>query len=432
MTDRSHCPPVTPFNNVHLDFLECLRLSCGIPLWVINGGDEQVCRISVYVAGGTLHETKPLLSLLTPQMVLEGSTHYDSRQIAELLDYHGAWKTVLNHDTMSELSLSSMSEHYHRILPLLVDALAHATFPESEFEMYKQRYAASYATARNRVKYLAGVEMRRLYYGDGHPLVADIDPQQLLQLTVDDLKAFYARFFHPSNCQLVLSGKVTDKMVRLTDEAFSQWVDETPAEQMPQWHIQPSDRMLSVVDKPGAVQAAVAMTIQAIGRTHPDYLALRILCMTLGGYFGSRLMSNLREDKGYTYGINAFLSGRAHDGYIGVGTECDVRYTWQVIDEVKHEMQRLCEQPISPDELNLVRQYMLSEQVKTLDTPFNMASYVASTWLYGVYPEYFNRQIDTVLHATPQLLQQMAKRYLNLDKLRVVIAGDKLKVGSLN
>ena len=224
MTDRSQRPPVTPFTNVHLDFPECQTLSCGIPIWVINGGDEQVCRLSVYVAGGTIHEKQPLLSLLAPLMVLEGSEHFDTRQIAEQLDYYGAWKNALNHDTMSELSLSSISEHYGKIVPLLVDGLAHATFPESEFEMYKQRYAASYATMRNRVKYLAGVEMRRLYYGDGHPLVADVDPQALLQLTVDDLKAFYTRFFHPSNCRVVLSGKVTDEMVRLTDETFARWV----------------------------------------------------------------------------------------------------------------------------------------------------------------------------------------------------------------
>ena len=145
----------------------------------------------------------------------------------------------------------------------------------------------------------------------------------------------------------------------------------------------------------------------------------------LGGYFGSRLMSNIREEKGYTYGINAFLLGRAEDGYIGVSTECDVRYTWKVIEEVKHEMKRLCDEPISLDELNLVRQFMLSDQVKTLDTPFNLASYVSSTWLYGVYPDYYNRQIDTILHATPVQLQQVAQRYLNLDKLRIVIAGDK-------
>ena len=139
MTDRSQRLPICPFTDVHLDFPQCQTLSCGIPIWVVDGGDEQVCRIGVYMAGGTIHDTKPLLSLLAPMMTLEGSERYDTRQIVESLDYYGAWKNVLNHDTVSELSLSAISEHYGHILPLLVDGLAHPTFPDSEFELYKQR-----------------------------------------------------------------------------------------------------------------------------------------------------------------------------------------------------------------------------------------------------------------------------------------------------
>ena len=282
---------------------------------------------------------------------------------------------------------------------------------------------------RHRTKYLAGVEMRRLYYGDGHPLVADVDPTRLVQLPLDDVKAFYRKFYHPAGCQLILSGKVSDQMLQLTDDAFSQWVtaQSSPEAERP-LNITPSPQMLLVVDLPDAIQAAVAMTIRAVGRNHPDYLPLRVLCTVLGGYFGSRLMSNIREAKGYTYGISAFLSGREDDGYIGVNTECDVRYTWQVVDEVKREMQRLREELISPDELNLVRQFMLTDQVKTLDTPFSIASYVASTLLYGVYPEYYNRQIETILTITPEQLKQIAEKYLDLNQLRIVIAGDKAQL----
>jgi len=426
MTDRSQAPRITPFADIRLDFPQQQTLSCGIPIWIVDGGDEEVCQLSVYVAGGTMHDSQPLLSMLTSQMCLEGSEHYAALDIAEQLDYYGAWKTSQSHDQMSQLSLSSMTECYPRLLPIVVDGLAHAVFPESEFEVYKQRYAASYATLRDRVKYLAAVELRRLYYGAGHPLVADVDPHRLLQLTTGDLKQFYRQYYHPSNCVIILAGRVTDQMLQVTDDAFGQWHDEHDSKVAPlPWDIKPADEMLSIVDKPGAIQAAVSMAIQAIGRNHPDYLALRVLCTVLGGYFGSRLMSNIREDKGYTYGINAFLSGREQDGFVGVTTECDVHYTWQLIDEVKFEMQRLREQLIPEAELALVRQYMLSDQVKTLDTPFSLASYVASTLLYGVYPEYFNRQIETILNITPQRLQQVAQAYLDLDRLRIVIAGDK-------
>lgn len=426
MIDRSIRPSVAAFSNVRLDFPKPSVLSCGIPIWVIDGGVEDICQLNVYITGGTIHEQMPLQSLLTALMVLEGSKQYDSREIAELLDYHGAWKLAQNHDAMCQLTLSAMNEYYQRLLPFVVDGLAQPTFPEHEFEQYKKRYAASYATMQNRVKYLAAVELRRLYYGAEHPLVADVEPERLMQMSVDDLKQFFARYYHQANCQIIIAGKVTDKMLADTDAAFSAWSDNHgKADGQMDWNFTPSPTMLSVVDKPGAVQAAVAMAIQAVGRNHPDYLKLRMLCMVLGGYFGSRLMSNIREEKGYTYGINAFLSGREQDGYVGVSTECDVRYTWQLIDEVKWEMQRLREQLIPEDELALVRQFMLSEQVKTLDTPFNVASYVASTLLYGVYPEYFNRQIDTILHTTPQQLREVAQHYLDLDRLRIVIAGDK-------
>ena len=322
MIDRSRCPAVAPFSNVHLDFPKQGVLSCGIPVWVINGGDEDICQLNIYVTGGTMHEQMPLQSLLTSLMVLEGSRQYDSRQIAELLDYHGAWKLAQNHDAMCQLTLSAMNEYYQRLLPFVVDGLAQPTFPIHEFEQYKKLYAASYATMQNRVKYLAAVELRRLYYGDKHPLVADVNPERLMMMSVDDLKQFYARYYHPANCQIIIAGKVTDKMLADTDAAFGAWHDsQSKADGQMDWNFCPSPTMLSVVDKPGAIQAAVAIAIQAVGRNHPDYLKLRMLCMVLGGYFGSRLMSNIREDKGYTYGINAFLSGREQDGFVGVSTE---------------------------------------------------------------------------------------------------------------
>lgn len=432
MTDRQQHPPITQLDHIALHFPSQLKLSCGIPIWVIDGGDEQVCTLNIYVPGGTMHESQPLESLVTSQLCLEGSAHYHARKIAQELDYCGAWKSAQNHDTMCQLSLSTINEHYERLLPIMADALQAPTLPEEELDICRRRLAATYATLRGRVKYLAAVELRRQYYGDGHPLVADADPEALLHMSREDLVRFWRRFYHPAGCRVVLAGKVSDHMLSVTDRVLGGWTDGHSAA-MPddRWHTAPSDQMLTVVNKPGAVQAAVAMALQAVPREHPDYLPLRMVVTALGGYFGSRLMSNIREDKGYTYGISAFLSGRQHDGFVGVSTECDVRHTWQVIGEVKREIDRLRDQPIAMDELNVVRQYMLSEQLKTLDTPFSLASYVASTWLYGVYPEYYNQQIHTIMHATPQQLQQVAQRYLDNSRWRIVVAGDKKSLHNL-
>ena len=422
--NRSVAPPISQFADVHLSFPTCQCLSNGIPLWVVGGGDKAINRLNIYVRSGLMRERRVMQSMLTAMMVMEGSTTRDSEQIAQQLDYYGSWKSAQSHDEYSEVTLSSINSRYDRTLPIVMECLEAPTFPVEPFEVLKRRYAANAATQRERVKYLAVEEMRRLYYGENHPLSRRMLPEDILSLTIADLQQFYQQYYHPSNCRVVLSGNVTDEVMRLTDEILGRW--NKPGEETPDvdWTIHPSEQMNSVVDKPGAVQSAVLMALQAVPRNHPDYLVLRFLVMVLGGYFGSRLMSNIREDKGYTYGINAYLAGREHDAYIGISTECDVRYTHWVIDEVRREMDRLCREPIPAEELATVRQYMLSDLVKTLDTPFSVAGYVSSTLLYGVYPEYFNEQVATILRVTPEQLLEVACRYLRTDALRTVIAGD--------
>lgn len=431
MIDRTRRPPIHNFEDVHLDFPKSDILSCGTPLWVINGGTEEVNRISVYVNGGTINESRPLQSLFTAMMAFEGSQLFTSSQIAEKLDYCGAWKTTQNYDDICEMSVSSVNEYFSEVLPILADALANPTFPAEEFELCKARYASAYATMRERVKYLAAIELRKLYYGKNHPLVANITPEQIMQLTTDDLKSFYNEHYSPGNCRIIISGKIEDCMANQVRDMMTSWQTQEPIQDdTSALDYNPSDPTMSVIDKPGAVQSAIAIAIRSVGRKHPDYLSLRVLCMVLGGYFGSRLMSNIREDKGYTYGINAFLAGRLEDGYIGISTECDIKYTWAVIEEIKREIKHLCEECMSENELNNVRQYMLSEQVKTLDTPFNVASYVASTFLYGVYPEYFNKQIETIINITPERLNEVAQKYLNVNQMLIAIASDASKLPS--
>ena len=182
--------------------------------------------------------------------------------------------------------------------------------------------------------------------------------------------------------------------------------------------------MLQIVDKPQAVQSAIYITLRAVPRRHPDYNRLRVLMMALGGYFGSRLNQNVREQKGYTYGIHAYLAGRRADAFMGINTECATQYTWPLINEVKKEMLRLHTELIPEVELNIVKQHIMSDLAKTFDTPFTMAEYVNSTLLIGTYPEYFNDQVATLEQVTAPELRELAQRYLRPERMRIVIAGD--------
>ena len=298
-------------------------------------------------------------------------------------------------------------------------------FPDNEFELNKRQLSVNCATAREKVKYIANKEILRLYYGEHHPLATDPTPTHINSLTQHHMREFYSAFYKAQNCNLVLSGRITHKEIATVESTMSQWLPDGDPEPILEPEMSPSPEMLKIVNKDGAVQAAIVMMLKTVPRQHPDYLKLRILTTVLGGYFGSRLMTNIREDKGYTYGINASHSGRSFDGYIGISTECDTKHVWNVLHETKRELQRLCDEPIPEQEIQTVKRHMLSELVRTLDTPFNIASYIGSMFCYGIYPTYFNEQIHEIISTTSHDLQAIAQRYIDLSQLRIVIACDK-------
>lgn len=423
--DRSCPPPVSGFTNLRLDFPRQVTLRNGIPMWVIDNGDDDINRLTYYFDGGFLREDRTFVAPTTVATLTEGSRSRDAAAIAEAFDYYGAVKQVSTGDAHSVVGLSSLNYNFADVLPVFQECVESATFPEHEFDVIRQQLASNCELAHERVKYLATKEMKRLYLGEGHPLSLRTTPDDILALTPDDVRRYHRRYFTPARCRLVFAGHITERELAIVDDVVGAWqpIGE-PAEPVT-WHVEPSPQMLSIVNKPDAVQSAIVMTVPTIGRRHPHYFKLRLLVMALGGYFGCRLMTNIREDKGYTYGIAANLLGSAFDAFVGISTECDTKYTWLVIDEVKNELRRLREEPIGEDELHTVKQHILSDLAKQLDTPFSVAAYVGSTILHGVYPEYYNEQVAAIAAATPNDLQEMAQLYLTDDKLRIVIACDK-------
>lgn len=431
MIDRTTPPPLSTFGDLSLNFPAVTHLPNGIPCWIINGGDDDMNRVNIYFKGGSFMEDLPGQAILTAYMLTEGNSCMPPEQVAEMFDFYAARKSCDSYDYWSEVVMTSLNDNFAHTMPLLFQCITSPSFPEQALETLKRRLAGNLGVMQQRVKYLAAVRMKELYYGDNHPLGKNLTPDHIMGITRDDLLAFHNRFYHPANCCMIISGKVDDKVMATINSTIGAWTTTAQEEPFPAWTISPSPIMLDIVDKPGAMQSALRLRIEAVKRNHPDYLPLRILVMAFGGYFGSRLMSNIREDKGYTYGIGAALLGIENDGCVDIQCECATQHTWNVIKEIKHEMKRLRDELIPLDELDTVKQHMLSAAAKTHDSPYNIASYVSSTILFGVYPEYHNRQLDCIRNITPQQLQTIARRYLTDERLRTTIAGDKTQLNSL-
>lgn len=423
--DRSTPPPVSDFGDISLNVPDPITLSNGMKMWIASNGEEEINKLSIYMTGGAFQESRPMQATACSIAVFNGNNKMSFAEIAEAIDYYGAWRSAHVDDNCTAFSMSSLNENFDKTLPIFIESLRTPTFPDSEFETLKRQLAVNCAMTREKVKYLANKEIMRLYYGENNPLATDPTPDDINSLTNEHMHNFHSSFYKAQNCNLVFAGNISDKEIATVESVLGEWLpDGEPAPQV-EPPFCPADEMLKIVDKPGAVQSAIIMMLKTVPRKHPDYFKLRILATVLGGYFGSRLMRNIREEKGFTYGINASHNGRAFDGYVGISTECDTYHTWNVISQIHNEIKTLHDNLIPQQELETVKRFMLSDLAKTLDTPFNIAAYIGNMFCCGTYPSYLNDQVQEIKSVTSRQLQDIARQYLDISKLRTVIACDK-------
>ena len=425
MIDRSKSPDLSTFVDLKFDYPTYVTLNNGIKVYIVNSGDQDVCKLDMLYRGGLLEETMPLQSMALASMLVHGSNEYTSEQMSEWLDYNGAYMNAMSHDNFTQVSLNSLNSNLENVLPALRSVLLSPSIPEQEFDLLKMQIKSAYRNAKERVKYLSQMSCRGLYFGKKHPFAHMICDEDVERLTRDDVKAFHAEYYKPENCVMILSGKVGDKELSLLDKYYGIETCHGAASQINAIERTPSDTYNVLVNKEDALQSSVYMIHGSIPRNHHDYIKLRILITALGGYFGSRLMQNIREEKGYTYGISSMLVGRRGDAKIVISSECDTKYTYPLISEVNNEIKKLQNELMPIEELDMVKNCMLSDLAKTLDSPLSMASVVSSNILYSTGVDYFNRQAEEINRVSPEELLAVANKYIDADKFYIAIAGDE-------
>ena len=308
--------------------------------------------------------------------------------------------------------------------------LAGVTEPERKRKIIGEEFIRVFeeqAKKIGKVDFLAHRSLLQSLYGEQHPCGKIVVEEDYHAITPEVLRNFYERYYHSGNCSIFLSGKVTEDIIRRVKDAFGspfgQYQLQTSKLNFPYIAV-PEKRIFT--EREDAMQSAVKMGYTTITREHPDYLKLRVLMTVFGGYFGSRLMSNIREEKGYTYGISAGIMFYPDSGLLIVSTETDNEYVEPLIQEVYHEIDRLHQEVVPVEELSMVRNYMLGEMCRSYESAFSLSD----AWIFiatsGLGDDYFSRSLQAVQEVTPAELQDLAQRYLCKEKLKEVIAGKKI------
>lgn len=428
MNKYSTPPAVSDFGDIAITTPPPIYLDNGIPLQVIGDGDDEVCSVTIYFLGGKYEQHIPSLAAITAGAIFEGNSAQTSEEIADTFDYCGASVQNNVYDHHTSISLMSLKYNFEQTLSTFVRCITSPSFPTDKIETIKRRIAAVCAVGLTQANIIADNEMNRLYYGDNHPHAAVTTPKEVLGITVDDITTFRKNYFGANNCRIIAAGMITDNEIKLINATIGQWDFSAAKSQKTLVALNSAVGTTSIVNKDDALQSSIIVKIPAIMRSHSDYHRLRTTVIALGGYFGSRLVKNIREEKGFTYGISAALIGRSDESSIEISTECDTSYTWQVLSEIKHEIKRLQTELMPQSELDVVKRYIKSSLAKALDTPFSRASHVALEITVNNPKNYFTNQLEVLNQITPQHVLNIACKYLSEDDMITVIAGDKPKI----
>jgi predicted Zn-dependent peptidase len=399
-------------------------LSNGIALHTVCTGTQDVARVSLAFEAGSRFQQRPLVARATLDLMSEGTRRLCGAQVAENFDFLGSSCEPYLDKDFAMLTVYSLTRRLQKTLDTLSELTLHPTFPEAELRTYSAKHKQRLRISKEQVAYVARERLLALLYGRSHPYGAYADPEHYDALSSEYLHAFHRAFFTADRCFIVATGKVGERERRIIGDFFEQIPQAAPAsrsEAVPPPEKQPEASI--VVEKSGAVQSALRVGRALFDKSHPDFAAAHVLSVILGGYFGSRLMRNIREEKGYAYGVFASLLSYRHSGYLSIGAEVGKEFSRAALGEIRKELQRLCDEKIPDKELSLAKNYLLGEIMRSLDGPWALAESIIEDLQHGLAQRYAKTLFDTVKNATPAQLQQVAQKYFNPQSMASITVG---------
>lgn len=420
-------PEIYDFDDIVFPSVQRIKLNDYTSIYSVPDKSQDICRIQFIFNGGIANERTDYVSRITTLMTNQGSRDLNCKEIAEQLDYCGtnfARSTLSFHSIYDLISLTRLTD---KTIPILEQIVKYPVFPKENLAILKRNSIEDLKARMKKTKVVADINFRNLFYGNNHYLGKIPDTEAINSITQDDVINFYDHHIRAKNVKIVLSGNITDNLIKNIGNIFDKdWLKNEK--------LQPRKRAIikstgfnetKIINIPKAVQSSIIIGMPTIGQKDNDYIPLRIATYLLGGYFGSRLMQNIREEKGYTYGIYSQLTTTKEIGCFKISTDCDIRYTYKVIEEVNKEINKLKNDPIFDDELQMVKSSMLSSIAKLVDTPFDIADYIASKNNICSARRFFNSQIEQIKNITAEKIRETANKYLNPERFIIVVATDE-------
>lgn len=415
-------PPIITPASVEVADARLSTLSNGVRLYTLASQDFEVLRVTfVFNAGSTVQDA-PFTASAVANLLAEGTARMTALEIAEKLDYHGSWFDVNIDRDNAYISFCTLSKFFDQTMEVASEILLHPLFPQKEMEVYCQKRKQRLAIERTKVDSLAREEFAGALFGKRHPYGVSYPEAAYDDITRSSLEAFYRAHYTAGDCFVVCSGRVGEHETEVISRIASALPPAPEREPLTLPRVETRHRVF--IPHTGAVQSAIRIGRLLFPRQHPDFTGMQVVATALGGYFGSRLMRNLREENGYTYGVMAAMVNFQQSGYFAIATQVGSDVTREALDAIHAEIELLRREPVPEEELDLVKNMMIGEMMRILDGPFGIADVTIENILCGTDNRSIDRQISEIRSMTPEDIQRLASKYLDPEEFVTVVVGD--------
>lgn len=425
MPNRTIAPDIAPLIAPELLPYHRFFIDNGIEVVYIHDPAQEVFKTDITFEAGIYYQPQPLIASTAISMLSEGTTHHSAEEIADLFDYYGAYIDLSCGLNRSEFNLFSLNKYAEPTIAMMAEMAAESIFPEKELDILLTNKRQEFLVNKEKTAWLARMEFSSRLFGATHPYANSIDNSDFEKVSPRMIREFYQQHFTTRHCRINICGNVNEDILKLISKHFqglSQADMSQPALSRP---FSPSAPGLYHIQKENAVQTSIRIGKTGLRLTDSDYAGFMLLNTILGGYFGSRLMSNIREEKGYTYGINSFNVSMPLGSYWCIATDVNARHTQAAIEEILKEIRRLQTEKVSEEELGLVRNFLHGDLLREVDGVFAQSDALKHKLNYGLDNRIYTEMIRQINQTTPEDLLALANKYWDTGEMYIVTAGEK-------
>ncbi|MFY7652176.1 MAG: M16 family metallopeptidase [Chitinophagaceae bacterium] len=413
--NRLQAPPIVDAVEFDLKLkpYDFYTLDNGIPVYAVNAGAQDVVMVEWVFNAGNWYEEKNIVAATTNFLLKNGTKQKNAFAINEHFEWHGAHINRHCYNETATVTLHSLSKHLQQLLPVVAEMITESIFPDEELAIYKRNQQQRLEVNLKKCDFVANRLIDEYLFGIKHPYGKYTSTLDYENLERTDLVNFFNQYYLKGDCKLFVAGRLPANFI----EQLNKYFGSLPLNKQ---KITPhsiaihsaTEKKQHLINDVNGVQGAIRIARPFPNRQHPDFAKVQVLNNIFGGFFGSRLMSNIREDKGYTYGIHSYLQNLTQQSAWMIATEAGRDVCEATIKEVYYEMEQLRNIPIDVEELNLVQNYMMGSLLGHLDGPFQIIGRWKNYILNGLNEQYFYNSIQTIKTITPQDLQELANKYL--------------------